>query len=103
MAIWRMGQLRQQYRNAIVFINGLLGPGAPPRLGSETVLSPILNDKEIGREVGLSRESDHRLSARSHGWQAAQGPLLPTSLQRGLVLSAAQQIGWHERALRHAD
>ena len=35
----------------------------PPRLSSTTVWSPILNDKEIGREEALYRRTDHWLPA----------------------------------------
>ncbi|WP_447781620.1 hypothetical protein [Stenotrophomonas riyadhensis] len=37
----------------------------PPRLSSEAVWSPILNEKEIGREEALFRRADHRLPTRS--------------------------------------
>ncbi|CAH0128754.1 hypothetical protein SRABI102_00001 [Stenotrophomonas lactitubi] len=40
-------------------------PDVPPRLSSEAVWSPILNEKEIGREEALFRRADHRLPTRS--------------------------------------
>jgi hypothetical protein len=39
------------------------GADVPPRLSSTTVWSPILNDKEIGREEALYRRTDHWLPA----------------------------------------